>query len=112
MGRAIEAGVDGYILKDTPSDEFAKIVRTIVQGERYISPELREQGKTHSDTLLSTRERDILQLVELGLSNMEIGQRLNKSPGTIRNNLHDVTQKIGCRNRIEAARYARQNGWL
>ena len=112
LGRALGAGVDGYILKDTPSEEFANIIRKIAAGKKYVSPELRERSADGSNTPLSIREREILKLVELGLSNPEIGKKLNKSPGTIRNNLHEVTQKIGCRNRIEAARFARQNGWL
>jgi two-component system response regulator DesR len=112
LSRAIEADVDGYVLKDTPSEEFTKIIRKIMSGEKYISPELRHRYSDEHVTRLSPREREILRLVEQGLSNAEIGKKLNKAAGTIRNNLHEVTQKTGCRNRIEAARLARQNGWL
>ncbi len=112
LNRALSAGVNGYILKDTPSDEFSKIIRNINAGSSYVSPELRQRPEKMVEDPLSPREREILKLVELGLSNAEIGEKLQKATGTIRNNLYEATQKTGCRNRIEAARYARINGWL
>ena len=112
LNRALEAGVDGYVLKDTPSDEFAKIIRKVVAGNQYVSPELREKPANITKDPLSQREREILRLVDIGMSNAEIGEKLQKAAGTIRNNLHEAMQKTGCRNRIEAARHARMNGWL
>lgn len=112
LQRALDAGVHGYVLKDTPSDELAAIIRKVMSGARYISPELRERPETMIEDPLSEREREILRLVEVGLSNGEIAEKLQKATGTIRNNLHEATQKIGCRNRIEAARISRSNGWL
>ena len=112
LQRAIAAGVSGYVLKDTPSEELANIVRKVMVGTIYISPELRENPDKIISDPLSKREREILQLVEMGLSNSEIASKLQKATGTIRNNLHEATQKIGCRNRIEAARISRKNGWL
>ena len=112
LQRALDAGVSGYVLKDTPSEELAEIVRKVMSGTTYISPELRERPETLIEDPLSEREREILRLVEVGLSNAEIAEKLRKATGTIRNNLHIATQKIGCRNRIEAARISRSNGWL
>ena len=112
LQRALDAGVNGYVLKDTPSEELAAIVRKVMFGTTYVSPELRERPETLIEDPLSEREREILRLVEVGMSNAEIAQKLRKATGTIRNNLHVATQKIGCRNRIEAARISRSNGWL
>ena len=112
LNRALAAGVNAYVLKDTPSNEFANIIRKVTAGEQYVSPELRERPENAIQDPLSPREREILRLVERGLSNSEIGEQLQKATGTIRNNLHEAMQKTGCRNRIEAARHARINGWL
>ena len=112
LQRALDAGVNGYVLKDTPSEQLAAIVRKVMAGTIYVSPELRGRPETLVEDPLSEREREILRLVEIGLSNGEIAEKLQKATGTIRNNLHEATQKIGCRNRIEAARISRSNGWL
>ncbi len=111
LRRALEAGVQGYLLKDQPSEELAAAVRRVAQGQRVIAAELAEAAWS-APTPLSERERAALALAEQGRSNKEIAEALALSPGTVRNYLSEAAQKLGAANRVEAARIARANGWL
>ena len=111
LQRALQAGVLGYVLKDAPSEELADAVRRVAQGQRAIASELAESAWS-APVVLTSRERDILRLVEEGKSNKEIARLLSLSPGTVRNYLAEATQKLGAANRIEAFQIARENGWL
>ena len=111
LRRALEAGVRGYLLKDTPSDTLAAAVRKVAAGGRAIAPELMEAAWDAADPL-NDRERQLLRLAEEGRSNKEIAELLGLSPGTVRNYLHEASQKLDAANRVEAARIARANGWL
>lgn len=111
LRRALDAGVEGYLLKDQPSEQLAAAVRRVAQGQRVVSPELAEAAWS-APTPLSERERAALVLAEQGQSNKEIADALGLSPGTVRNYLHEAAQKLGAGNRIEATRIARANGWL
>ncbi len=111
LRRALEAGVCGYLLKDQPSEELASAVRVVATGQRVIAPDLARTAWEAADPL-NERERSILRLAECGRSNKEIADALGLSPGTVRNYLHEVSQKLGVSNRVEAARLARTHGWL
>ncbi len=111
LQRAQQAGVQGYLLKDTPSHQLADAVRKVARGGRHIAPELAELAWTTPDPL-SDRERQILRLAEAGLSNKQIAAELSLSVGTIRNYLTDAMHKLSATNRIEAFRSARELGWL
>ncbi len=111
LRRALEAGVRGYLLKDTPSDTLAAAVRKVAAGGRAMAPELMEAAWDAADPL-NDRERQLLRLAEEGRSNKEIAELLGLSPGTVRNYLHEASQKLDAANRVEAARIARANGWL
>jgi len=111
LRRALDSGVRGYLLKDTPSDALAAAVRRIAAGGRAVAPELMEAAWDAADPL-NDRERQVLRLAESGRSNKEIAEVLGLSPGTVRNYLHEAAQKLDAANRVEAARIARANGWL
>jgi two-component system response regulator DesR len=111
LERARAAGVLGYVLKDAPSESLAESLRKVYAGKLVIEKGLAEAAWGAPDPL-SDRERNILKLAEQGKTNKEIGQSLHLSAGTIRNYLAEATQKLGASNRIEAARTARENGWL
>ncbi len=111
LRRALEAGVTGYVLKDSPSDDLAAAIRTVAQGGRAIAPELAQAAWSTPDPLTG-RERDVLRLAEAGRTNKDIAQALGLSAGTVRNYLASAGEKLGAANRIEAARTARENGWL
>ncbi|MDG1418776.1 MAG: response regulator transcription factor [Maricaulis sp.] len=111
LKRAMDAGVGGYVLKDTPSEELADAVRKVHSGVRVVAKDLVEAAWSMPDPL-SNRERQILRLVEAGKQNKEIALELNLSSGTVRNYLAEAMSKLGASNRVEAFRSARQNGWL
>ncbi|MBR9826174.1 MAG: response regulator transcription factor [Alphaproteobacteria bacterium] len=111
LKRALEAGVNGYVLKDTPSEELADAVRQVAAGRMAIDAELSRAAWSTPDPL-SEREREVLRRAELGEMNKQIAAALNLSPGTVRNYLAEAMQKLGASNRVEACRIARQSGWL
>lgn len=111
LRRALEAGVAGYLLKDAPSDQLARAVRTVHAGGRAIDPQLAADAWTEADPL-NERDRQLLRLAGEGLSAADIAARLGLAHGTVRNYLSEATGKLHARNRIEAYRLARQKGWL
>jgi two-component system response regulator DesR len=111
LERARSAGVLGYVLKDAPSESLADSLRKVANGQLVIEQGLAEAAWASPDPL-NDREREILRLAEQGQSNKKIAQQLYLSAGTVRNYLAEATQNLGSSNRIEAARMARDNGWL
>ncbi len=111
LRRALEAGVRGYLIKDTPAEQLASALRRIHRGERVIDPELALTAFDSKDPL-SERERQILRLAGNGLSNADIARQLHLAEGTVRNYLSEAISKLHADNRIEAWRIARDQGWL
>ena len=111
LRRALDAGAAGYLLKDSPSEELANAVRQVHAGGRAIDPELAREAWTERDPL-SDRERQVLRLAADGASGAAIAAKLFLSEGTVRNYLSDAISKLGAANRVEAARMAREKGWL
>lgn len=111
LRRALDAGVAGYLLKDAPADRLVEAVRQVHRGGRAIDPELAVEAWSEADPL-NDRERQVLRLAGEGRSAGEIATALHLSPGTVRNYLSDAIGKLGVGNRIEAARLAREKGWL
>ena len=112
LRRAMDAGVRGYLLKDTPADALAAAIRKVAAGGRAIAPELAELAWDAPANPLTERERDVLRLAEDGRSNKEIARQLDLSPGTVRNYLSEASAKLFATSRIEAGRIARGKGWL
>ncbi|MCU1234302.1 MAG: two component transcriptional regulator, LuxR family [Candidatus Solibacter sp.] len=111
LRRALDAGVSGYLLKDAPASTLANAIRRIRGGARVIDPELAAEAWTEADPL-TDRERQVLRFAGDGASGAEIAERLSLSEGTVRNYLSEAISKLGAANRTEAARIARQRGWL
>ena len=111
LRRALDAGATGYLLKDSSSDALANAVRRVHSGLRAIEPELAREAWTERDPL-NDRERQALRLAAEGRSGAEIADALNLTEGTVRNYLSEATSKVGAKNRVEAARIARDKGWL
>jgi two-component system, NarL family, response regulator DesR len=111
LRRAMEAGAHGYLLKARPARELADAVRRIHRGLRVIDPDLATEAWSEADPL-TDRERQVLRLAGEGLASGEIARRLHLSGGTVRNYLSEAIEKLGAANRIEAARIAREKGWL
>jgi two-component system response regulator DesR len=111
LRRALDAGASGYLLKDSPASALANAVRNVHAGSRAIDPELAREAWTERD-LLTDRERRVLRLAGEGLSSAAIAEKLSLSEGTVRNYLSDAITKLNAANRTEAARIAREKGWL
>ena len=111
LRRALDAGVRGYLLKDAPAEELARAVRDVRAGRRAIAPELAADAWCEADPL-TERERQVLRLAGDGLSGAGIASSLGLAEGTVRNYLSEAIGKLGASNRVEAARVARQRGWL
>jgi two-component system response regulator DesR len=111
LRRALDAGVRGYLLKDSPAEKLAAAIREVHAGGRAISPELATEAWAVEDPL-TDRERQVLRLAGDGLTGGRIAEKLGLSEGTVRNYLSEAIRKLGAANRIEAARIARQKGWL
>lgn len=109
--RAIEAGVGGFILKEAPSETLLAAISQIMQGKTVIDPELALSALGDNDPL-SDKERKALRLAGEGLKTSEIAEKLFLSEGTVRNYLSEAIAKLNASNRIDAARIAKQKGWL
>ncbi|MBK5256525.1 MAG: response regulator transcription factor [Vicinamibacteria bacterium] len=111
LRRALDSGASGYLLKDAPAEKLGDAVRRVHAGLRVIDPELAQEAWSDPDPL-SDRERQVLRSAEAGQTSADIALKLGLSEGTIRNYLSEAISKLGVTNRIEAARLARQKGWL
>ncbi len=111
LKRALDAGVCGYLLKDSPGDILPNAIRTVYNGGRTIDTELAAQAWSESDPL-TDRERQALRLSADGLTNSQIAAQLKLNEGTVRNYISEAISKLEANNRIDAARIAREKGWL
>jgi len=109
--RALGAGVDGFLLKDAPSEELAAALRKVMAGHKVIDPELAIAALDNIDPL-SDKERKALRLAGEGKKTADIASALFLSEGTVRNYLSEAIAKLNATNRVDAARIARQKGWL
>ena len=109
--RSLSAGVKGFILKEAPSEELINALKKVMQGQKVIDPELAINALDDTDPL-TDKERKALKLASDGLKTSEIAKQLYISEGTTRNYLSDAIAKLNATNRIDAARIARQKGWL
>ncbi|MBH0019339.1 response regulator transcription factor [Pseudoalteromonas sp. SWXJ133] len=109
--RALTAGVKGFILKEAPSEELINALKKVMQGQKVIDPELAINALDDADPL-TDKERKALKLASDGLKTSEIAKQLFISEGTTRNYLSDAIAKLNATNRIDAARIAKQKGWL
>jgi len=122
----LRAGAQGYLLKDVSGHDLAEAVRTVAAGGALIEPSVARKvvaefarlappARTVESGLaepLSNREREILRLLARGLSNREIAMRLSLAEGTVKNYVTNILQKLGARDRTQAALRARELGVL
>lgn len=111
LARALAAGARGYVLKSVPAAQLAGAIRRVHAGERVIDPELAAEALGEPNPL-TERERDVLRLVDAGHLGGGIADLLSLSDGTVRNYLSEAMAKLGARTRAEAARIARDKGWI
>jgi two-component system response regulator DesR len=112
LREAMEAGALGFVLKDAPASELAGAIRTVAAGRRVVDPSLALEALSEGANPLSHREREVLAATTEQATVAEIAAAMSLSEGTVRNHLSAAIQKVGARNRAEAARIARDKGWL
>jgi two-component system, NarL family, response regulator DesR len=100
-----------FLMKDTSVRQLAAAIRQVARGERVVDPRL-EVATISTDKAVSTREWEVLGLAAQGETVAEIARRLYLSLGTVRNHISSVITKTGARNRLDAIRIARKDGWL
>ncbi|MEU8482930.1 MULTISPECIES: response regulator transcription factor [unclassified Streptomyces] len=112
LRRAMEAGAAGFLVKDGPVEDLAEAVRRVLRGETVIDPALAAAALSAGPNPLTARECDVLKASVDGATVSDIAGRLHLSESTVRNYLSSAIGKTGTRNRMEAMREARQQGWL
>ena len=109
--RALEAGVRGYILKETVHTEIVRAIRVVQAGKRLMPPEVAERlGEHFPQAALTPREVEVLQYVAQGYGNKEIGERLGTAAGTVKMHLQNILSKLGASDRTHAVTLAIRRG--
>jgi len=109
--RALEAGVRGYILKESVHTEIVRAIRVVQSGKRLMPPEVAERLSEHfPQVALTPREIEVLQHVAKGFGNKEIGVRLGTAAGTVKMHLQNILSKLGASDRTHAVTLAIRRG--
>ncbi len=115
--QGVRAGALGYLLKDTPADKLADIIRRVNAGEIFIQPEIASRALRAAIhpaggliEPISEREREVLVMLAQGISNKEIADKLHIAEGTVKNHVSNILGKLQAENRTQAADIARRHG--
>jgi two-component system response regulator DesR len=112
LRRALIAGANGFVVKDTPARQLADAVRRVHSGLRVVDPNLAADSLAVGESPLTARETEVLRAARDGGSVSDIAGAVFLSEGTVRNHLSAAIGKTGARNRADAVRIAQENGWL
>lgn len=116
--KAVEIGINGYVLKDSEASALKKAIFLVYEGEIYIEPSLTPALKERAaqgeklNAILTRREVEVLKLLAEGLFNKEIAYRLSISEKTVKNHVSNIFRKIGVADRTQAAVYAIKNNFI
>lgn len=119
--KAVDIGINGYVLKDSESAELKKAIFKIVEGETYIQPSLipalnakrieKNEDEERIDDL-TKRELEVLKLLAIGMYNKEIAEKLNISERTVKNHVSNIFKKLEVTDRTQAAVFAIRNNLI
>ncbi|AXI10992.1 response regulator [Oceanobacillus sp. 143] len=112
LQKAMDAKVDGYLLKDEPIDYLIESIRKVIKGEQVISMDLAATLFMKEDNPLSERETEVLRLAKDGLTTSQISNVLFLTKGTVRNYLSSAIQKLESESRQQAVNIASDKGWI
>ncbi|GAA1486258.1 response regulator transcription factor [Brachybacterium fresconis] len=112
LRRAMDAGARGFLVKDDPVEDLAGAIRTVAAGSTVVDPVLAAQALRAGPSPLTVREREVLVASDGGAPIAEMADALHLSSSTVRNYLSSAIGKTAARNRAEALRAAREEGWL
>lgn len=119
--KAVDIGINGYVLKDSESSELKKAIYSIVEGETYIQPSLipalnAKRIEKNEDEIkiedLTKRELEVLKLLAIGMYNKEIAEKLNISERTVKNHVSNIFKKLEVTDRTQAAVFAIRNNLI
>ena len=125
VAQALRAGVSGYLLKDAAADELPVLLRAVMRGETYLSPAISKQvvdgylgraatpvavGEGETLDVLTSRQREILQLVAEGKSTKEVAQLLDVSAKTVETHRGQIMERLGIHDLAGLVRYAIRTG--
>ena len=99
------------LLKDSPSEELANTIRSVIAGKRVYAPELMDDLYSEENPL-TDREKEVLELVADGKNTKEIADELALKSGTVRNYISTILDKLEVKNRIEAISRSKEKGWF
>ena len=118
----VNAGVSGFVLKDSTFDEFVDTIRSVAAGQKVLPPRMTqslfsqivnaaragEPERTLEDVRMTPREREVIALIGEGLSNKEIAQRLEIATHTVKSHVRNVMEKLALHTRLQIAAYSRR----
>lgn len=114
--RAVVAGAVGFVLKDRADEELAEAIRMAACGEQYVSPRLAlpldDMHRIVDEDRLTVREIEVLRLIALGHTSVEIAEQLHLSPRTVETHRARIHRKLGVTTRAELVAYALRRGLL
>lgn len=114
--RALTAGALGYVAKELADDELPQAVRAVAKGEQYVSPRVGARldalHRSLTENKLTPREVEVLRLISLGHTSVEIARKLHLSPRTVETHRAHIHRKLGLSTRAELVRYALRRGLL
>lgn len=119
--RAVALGIRGYVLKEQAVDQIIQAIREVAAGHRFFSPRIEKfaggsrsekaPNMNQSGSALTLREREILQLIGEGLSNIDIAARLGRSANTVHVHRTRIMQKLELHNQVDLVRFALKEGF-
>ncbi|MCW2960670.1 MAG: DNA-binding response regulator [Thermoleophilia bacterium] len=110
--RGFAAGIAGYVCKEAHKEVLLAAIEVVLGGERYVDPTVAAKMVTSSAVVLTPRERDVLELLGDGLSNIAIAARLELAPETVRHHVSGVLRKLEATSRTEAVSIAFRSSLL
>lgn len=112
VARALSLGAAGFVLKDQPAEALAASIRAVNDGKQVVDQELAARTLGLGINPLTPREIDVLRAAEGGGTTADVAREVGLSQGTVRNHVTSAMAKTGGSSRMDAARRARDNGWL
>lgn len=113
---AFQLGVKGYIPKLLGTEELQHAIALVSSGKTYLPNqlwgEMPKPSICHAKSMLTQRQQTVMQLLAQGHSNKQISLQLNLTESTVKRHVHNIFQSLGVRNRVEAIKSARQNGFI
>ncbi len=111
--RGLQAGAKAYLLKDTPREELLQCIQIVHSGRSFIPPDIGMRlAERMSSPVLSKREREVLELIPVGMSNLEIGTTLQITEGTVKSHINNILGKLNVSDRTQAVIVALKRGLI